>query len=343
MSDEQQQEQSTSQPGQWWIKVPAGQFGPVDLSTVQQWAQQRRLTPNDFVYNPEAGAWVPAGGLPQLAGYFPLRTPGGVQPPGGPQALGGYQPPGGPRPVAGPYPGAPMRAEKRGTNSGCVIGAVVAAVVGFIGLAILAGMLLPALARAREQARRASCLSNIKQLGLAAKQYTQDFNHVYPWRKAVDSPKDAWCDLGLLYPNYCSGSKAFFCPSAKDRPFTPDIEVLDGRPSTCANFSPVNTRRVISYSYCYDSSKRVPAPWTENAKSTVRIMADKKAGIEIDDSNAALANHKDDGRNVLYNDGHVKWKAGPDGLDPDPDNNAIGRPYTRSYTDWWSDPPWYEE
>ncbi|HCG77333.1 TPA: prepilin-type cleavage/methylation domain-containing protein, partial [bacterium] len=42
-------------------------------------------------------------------------------------------------------------------------------------IAILAAMLLPALARAREQARRAVCLSNLKQIGLALHMYTQDY------------------------------------------------------------------------------------------------------------------------------------------------------------------------
>ena len=228
-------------------------------------------------------------------------------------------------------------------NPGCIIGAVVAAFVGIAMLAILAGMLLPALARARESARRASCQSNVKQLTLAMKQYSQDFRETYPWRKAVDSPGDAWCDLGLLYPNYASGFSAFLCPSAKDRPFTPDLDILEGDPGTCANFSPTNTRRVISYSYCYDSSGGRPMPWTENAKSTVRILADKKAGIEIEGPDATQANHKDDGRNVAYHDGHVKWKAGAKGIDPDEDDDEVGTPGWAAYKVFWSDPNFYDQ
>ncbi|MEO0299304.1 MAG: prepilin-type N-terminal cleavage/methylation domain-containing protein, partial [candidate division WOR-3 bacterium] len=40
-------------------------------------------------------------------------------------------------------------------------------------IAILAAMLLPALARAREQARRSVCISNLKQIGLALRMYSQ--------------------------------------------------------------------------------------------------------------------------------------------------------------------------
>jgi prepilin-type N-terminal cleavage/methylation domain-containing protein len=47
-------------------------------------------------------------------------------------------------------------------------------------IAILAALLFPVFARARESARRASCLSNLKQLGTAFMMYTQDYDEVYP-------------------------------------------------------------------------------------------------------------------------------------------------------------------
>ena len=47
-------------------------------------------------------------------------------------------------------------------------------------IAILAGMLLPALGAAREKARRVSCISNLKQIGLAAKMYSGDYSEQFP-------------------------------------------------------------------------------------------------------------------------------------------------------------------
>jgi prepilin-type N-terminal cleavage/methylation domain-containing protein len=47
-------------------------------------------------------------------------------------------------------------------------------------IAILAAILFPVFARARESARRATCLSNLKQLGTAFQMYTQDYDEVYP-------------------------------------------------------------------------------------------------------------------------------------------------------------------
>ncbi|RYZ80426.1 MAG: DUF1559 domain-containing protein, partial [Proteobacteria bacterium] len=43
-------------------------------------------------------------------------------------------------------------------------------------IALLAAILFPAFARARENARKASCMSNMKQLGLGAQQYMADFD-----------------------------------------------------------------------------------------------------------------------------------------------------------------------
>lgn len=57
-------------------------------------------------------------------------------------------------------------------------------------IAILAAMLLPALAEARERARRAVCINNLKQIGLAINLYAQDFDDYLPSRSsATDEEK----------------------------------------------------------------------------------------------------------------------------------------------------------
>ena len=79
-------------------------------------------------------------------------------------------------------------------------------------IAILAGLLLPALASARERARRAICLNNLKQIGTAIVSYASDMNDYVPLGNktcAYDfdmlfyaSPQ--WYPLGRLYTNnYC--------------------------------------------------------------------------------------------------------------------------------------------
>jgi prepilin-type N-terminal cleavage/methylation domain-containing protein/prepilin-type processing-associated H-X9-DG protein len=65
-------------------------------------------------------------------------------------------------------------------------------------IAILAAMLLPALAKAKEKARRASCISNLRQWGLALQMYVSDSQDLIPrdGYGAGDPPRSsgAWCD-----------------------------------------------------------------------------------------------------------------------------------------------------
>lgn len=91
-------------------------------------------------------------------------------------------------------------------------------VVAIIG--ILAAMLLPALSRAREAARRASCQSNLKQIGLAMKMYASEAEGEYlppiKSRDCMGMPKvwDITPDLEKLYPEYLTDLQLLICPSS---------------------------------------------------------------------------------------------------------------------------------
>lgn len=92
-------------------------------------------------------------------------------------------------------------------------------VIAIIG--ILAAILLPALARAREAARRTSCANNLKQFGLIFKMYSGETKGEYfpPFAttRAIDSPggnKAKYVPaIETLYPEYFSDINIFFCPS----------------------------------------------------------------------------------------------------------------------------------
>ncbi len=82
-------------------------------------------------------------------------------------------------------------------------------------IAILAAILFPVFARARENARRASCQSNLKQLGLGIQQYTQDYDEKYPQNNMGYPLKDGngqttW-DV-VIYP-YTKSAQILVCPS----------------------------------------------------------------------------------------------------------------------------------
>ncbi|MBC8103860.1 MAG: DUF1559 domain-containing protein [Cytophagales bacterium] len=72
-------------------------------------------------------------------------------------------------------------------------------------IAILAAILFPVFAQAREKARSASCASNLKQLGLAVLQYTQDYDEVYPMGQTTWGPEKQLIP-DLLFPYIKSGS-----------------------------------------------------------------------------------------------------------------------------------------
>jgi prepilin-type N-terminal cleavage/methylation domain-containing protein/prepilin-type processing-associated H-X9-DG protein len=83
-------------------------------------------------------------------------------------------------------------------------------------IAILAAILFPVFAQAREKARQASCVSNARQMGLALHMYTQD-NEGYPFHSSPSSqvPRTRWPDY--IYP-YVKNEALFMCPSVAATP-----------------------------------------------------------------------------------------------------------------------------
>lgn len=93
-------------------------------------------------------------------------------------------------------------------------------VIAIIG--ILAAILLPALARARESARRSSCQNNLKEIGLAFAMYAnEDPGEMYPPMKLRDCSnnlaKDCTFDGPMVYPEYLNDAAVCVCPSDSDR------------------------------------------------------------------------------------------------------------------------------
>ena len=198
-------------------------------------------------------------------------------------------------------------------------------------IAILAAMLLPALARAREQARRAVCISNLKQIGLALRMYSQDYREYFPITSALTGDEATSIDpLTLLYTTYISAQKAFICPSdlghktaAGKSGYGADKDLVDATGGSDG--------KGCSYAYAQYCNEAVDVDTvlvvdkSGAAGSGVWVKALTYGGQTGGTANTV--NHKTDGINACYMDGHVKWV--PFGkiaeMIPNRDNSGIGK------------------
>ena len=190
-------------------------------------------------------------------------------------------------------------------------------------IAILASILFPVFARAREKARQTTCLSNTKQLALACNMYAQDYDELLPTEDYdyggggnVALVDGSW--RGAIMP-YCKNVQLFICPS--HRPAAGANGIFDGRYNDCG--------MVASYAIndCHQDGPANPGDpdptpprgnslgSCEDASSVVFLMEspgqdDDLTPAENDHgwvpTNASFTRHNG-GANYAFVDGHAKW------------------------------------
>ncbi len=101
-------------------------------------------------------------------------------------------------------------------------------------IAILAGLLLPALARAKAKAQRINCINNLKQVGLGFRIWSNDNGDRFPWQVAVNqggAQGAAWVENYRSASNEFNSPKILVCPSSgesKAREWPPSSAIAGG-------------------------------------------------------------------------------------------------------------------
>ncbi len=193
-------------------------------------------------------------------------------------------------------------------------------------IAILAAILFPVFARARENARRASCSSNLKQIGLGVLQYTQDYDEAFPLSVvSINAPAAnvpvGWADA--IQP-YLKSTQIYQCPSesnpANANPASPGYTDywMNKNAGDGAQTLPVLNNPTLTIMFG-DSQSTTGGPL---ANSTARFRSNGcngagAAGATRFDpvcGGAGLATNLGgggiihlEGANYGFADGHVKW------------------------------------
>jgi len=189
-------------------------------------------------------------------------------------------------------------------------------------IAILAAILFPVFARARENARRASCMSNLKQIGLGMNMYIQDYDEMFPYGRDRDQAvagngETLW---GNRVQPYVKSEQIFVCPSK-------------GTSTYCRNLGGTDTFFAYGASYganvflcpTLNGGAGTPVALISLAKisqsANTVLFADAWAGSSyascgfwsIEGPNPNFYGYQElefrhfDGTPVAFVDGHVKW------------------------------------
>jgi prepilin-type N-terminal cleavage/methylation domain-containing protein/prepilin-type processing-associated H-X9-DG protein len=192
-------------------------------------------------------------------------------------------------------------------------------------IAILAAILFPVFAQAREKARQTACMSNLRQIGLASLQYSQDYDeHITGTELGEDDEEYFW---GEMLEPYLKNKQILGCPSSlapfKMSPPTPswpqgigyewaynyainDIKDEDGNGIGAAFAAHGAINRPADTILIVDAWPERAEPPSDEERHEIRwVWGSRNARLNpLDDGNPRHS----DGFSMVLCDGHAKWR-----------------------------------
>jgi len=206
-------------------------------------------------------------------------------------------------------------------------------------ISILASILFPVFARARENARRASCMSNLKQISLGVMMYTQDYDERYPicrYHPGMNQTDSSMPGAHYYVAYACADEANGTCVTWQDliQPYTKSAQIF-----TCPSQTGHDASTGLNYpSYGYSSaisserSNRFKGGNTDGYRIPITLSAVQRPSeiFMLVEFNASTAYRAEPdlqslrarsitpatraqviphlgGANIAYADGHVKW------------------------------------
>jgi prepilin-type N-terminal cleavage/methylation domain-containing protein/prepilin-type processing-associated H-X9-DG protein len=181
-------------------------------------------------------------------------------------------------------------------------------------IAILAAILFPVFAKAREKARQTSCLSNMRQIANAAAMYVQDYDETFPMSIYLPNNNPAarvWIFYDALAP-YMKNTQILQCPSEPKRIATSEIQAIIPIPlgtnlqyvSYNGNYAvfedgPNNALTVANHATV--GIGEIPKP------SETFVMGDGEIELQPNIFDSPVLGAHNAGFNASFCDGHAKW------------------------------------
>jgi prepilin-type N-terminal cleavage/methylation domain-containing protein/prepilin-type processing-associated H-X9-DG protein len=180
-------------------------------------------------------------------------------------------------------------------------------------IAILAAILFPVFARAREKARQSSCQSNLKQLSLGITMYAQDYDEklCYRWISGNNTVNKKWWDF--IQP-YVKNTQIILCPSTNAQSYGYAMDNLDGQ--ALAAFQDVaGTVMICDTKMCLSGTGTTY--WGEGSVRNPSVFGNPPQKPATDEDQNIVSGDSaywtrprgvhNGGANVSFLDGHVKW------------------------------------